>query len=274
MKQITPPALTEVRNQTRARKGGSQTSSSISRISALNFSSNWPRMPEPAMIAERSIERTRLLCRDWNRNQNEDTVPSERGMRTSGTSFATILLASPSRIAVLPTPGGPMSCSTSSTHKRRGTIASTDHGVRLCPPRQNWQKTGSGDEQGQTVTRQETHTLDGTPDLCTRGLDWGKTSQRGPTFLPLFQSRDRAFRSLPTRSSRRSISTNRTYSGTHQRIYKYIYKKEESGRKVVLVQRTNSFRASPFAYCCCMGKLSPGIPPPPPRPPPGGVCCA
>jgi hypothetical protein len=69
MKQITAPALTKVRNQTRALKGGNQTSSSMSRISALNFSSNWPRMPEPAMIAERSIERTRLLCSDWNRNQ-------------------------------------------------------------------------------------------------------------------------------------------------------------------------------------------------------------
>jgi hypothetical protein len=31
---------------------------------------------------------------------------------TSGTSFATILLARPSRIAVFPTPGGPMSYST------------------------------------------------------------------------------------------------------------------------------------------------------------------
>lgn len=140
------------------------------------------------MIAERSIERTRLLCRDWNRNQNEDTVPSERGMGTSGTSFATILLASPSRIAVLPTPGGPMSCSTSSTYKRQGTIASTNHGVRLCPPRQDWRKTGSGDEQGQPVTRHETHTLDCTPDLCTRRLDWGKNKPKGtnfPSSLPI-----------------------------------------------------------------------------------------
>lgn len=30
--------------------------------------------------------------------------------QTSGTSFATIRLANPSRMAVLPTPGGPMSC--------------------------------------------------------------------------------------------------------------------------------------------------------------------
>lgn len=74
MKQMTSPAC-----------------SSISFTSALNFSSNWPRMPEPAMIAERSIARTRLLCKD------------------SGTSLATMREARPSSIAVLPTPGGPMS---------------------------------------------------------------------------------------------------------------------------------------------------------------------
>jgi hypothetical protein len=163
------------------------------------------------MIAARSIERTRLLCRDWKRNQNGDSISCERGMHTSGTSFATILLASPSKIAVLPTPGGPISCSTISTYERPKTITGTHHGVRLCSPGQDWRKTGSGDVQEQMVTGQETHTLDGTPDLCRRRLAWGMTGkgQREPTFLHLYQSRDRAFRSLPTQSSRCSTSTNK-----------------------------------------------------------------
>lgn len=39
-------------------------------------------------------------------------IMDESGQHTSGTSLDTILLARPSRIAVLPTPGGPMSCRT------------------------------------------------------------------------------------------------------------------------------------------------------------------
>lgn len=90
-------------------------SSSISRMSALNFSSNCPRIPEPAMIAERSIDSTRLFCRDWRRTCPSVSV-SLSGDRdvdatlTSGTSLATMRLARPSRMAVFPTPGGPMSC--------------------------------------------------------------------------------------------------------------------------------------------------------------------
>jgi hypothetical protein len=110
-------------------------------------------------------------------------------MHTSGTSFATILLASPSKIAVLPTPGGPISCSTLSTYERqKKTITGTHHGVRLCPPGQDWRKTGSGDVQEHTGTGQETHTLDGTPDLCRRQLAWGITGPKGtnfPSSLPI-----------------------------------------------------------------------------------------
>ena len=40
------------------------TSSSISRSRALNFSSNCPLIPEPAIMAARSIDRTRLCWRD------------------------------------------------------------------------------------------------------------------------------------------------------------------------------------------------------------------
>lgn len=64
------------------------------------------------MIAERSIDSTRLLCNDYER---EDTSATRILMLTvdvkltSGTSLDTMRVASPSRMAVLPTPGGPMS---------------------------------------------------------------------------------------------------------------------------------------------------------------------
>jgi len=91
------------------------TSSSMSRINALNFSSNWPRIPEPAIIAERSMDRTRLLWRDYSTSSGQGSSKwqdKSGGMPdplTSGTWFDTILLAKPSRMAVFPTPGGPMS---------------------------------------------------------------------------------------------------------------------------------------------------------------------
>jgi hypothetical protein len=85
-----------------------RTSSSMSRSKALNFSSNWPRMPEPAMIAARSIESTRFSWRDWKRVYS-DAYELFRFERTSGTSLETIRLANPSSIAVFPTPGGPIS---------------------------------------------------------------------------------------------------------------------------------------------------------------------
>ena len=46
-------------------EGTNRTSSSMSRSRALNFSSNWPLIPEPAIIAARSIDKTRFLWRDW-----------------------------------------------------------------------------------------------------------------------------------------------------------------------------------------------------------------
>lgn len=42
-----------------------QTSASISCIRALNFSSNCPRIPDPAITDERSSANTRLSCNDW-----------------------------------------------------------------------------------------------------------------------------------------------------------------------------------------------------------------
>lgn len=60
------------------------------------------------MIADKSIERTRLFCKDYGGALTPQYFSLEREF-TSGTSFATIRLARPSRIAVLPTPGGPMS---------------------------------------------------------------------------------------------------------------------------------------------------------------------
>ena len=39
-------------------------SSSMSFTRALNFSSNCPRIPDPATTEDRSMDRTRLFCRD------------------------------------------------------------------------------------------------------------------------------------------------------------------------------------------------------------------
>ena len=64
--------------------------SAISRRTAFSRSSNSPRYLEPAIIAPRSSATTRLSFRD------------------SGTSPETIRCASPSTIAVLPTPGSPI----------------------------------------------------------------------------------------------------------------------------------------------------------------------
>ena len=63
----------------------------ISFMTALSRSSNWPRYLVPAMTAAMSSESTR-----WSRS-------------TSGQSPLAIRSASPSTIAVLPTPGSPMS---------------------------------------------------------------------------------------------------------------------------------------------------------------------
>ena len=63
----------------------------ISWMSAFTRSSNWPRYLVPATMPAMSSETTR--------------IPSS----TSGTSPATIFCASPSTIAVLPTPGSPIS---------------------------------------------------------------------------------------------------------------------------------------------------------------------
>ena len=81
----------------------------MSRISALNFSSNWPRIPDPANIEERSIESTLLSWSDYNDRQCKGYETHDPHRLTSGTSRATIRLARPSIIAVFPTPGGPMS---------------------------------------------------------------------------------------------------------------------------------------------------------------------
>src|SRR5437667_606987 len=63
----------------------------ISFITAFSRSSNWPRYFVPATRAPRSSCRSRLFT------------------STSGTSCETIFCASPSTMAVLPTPGSPMS---------------------------------------------------------------------------------------------------------------------------------------------------------------------
>ena len=63
----------------------------ISFITALSRSSNWPRYLVPAMTAAMSSESTR-----WSRS-------------TSGQSPLAMSSASPSTIAVLPTPGSPIS---------------------------------------------------------------------------------------------------------------------------------------------------------------------
>src|ERR687892_509488 len=63
----------------------------ISFITAFRRSSNWPRYLVPATSAPRSSCNRRLFT------------------RTSGTSWLMIFCASPSTIAVLPTPGSPMS---------------------------------------------------------------------------------------------------------------------------------------------------------------------
>ncbi|EAL60257.1 serine-rich protein, putative [Wolbachia endosymbiont of Drosophila simulans] len=63
----------------------------ISLITAFNLSSNSPLNLVPAISAPRSKAKTFASC------------------KPSGTSFATILFASPSTIAVFPTPGSPIS---------------------------------------------------------------------------------------------------------------------------------------------------------------------
>ena len=78
---------------------------STSLISALSLSSNSPRYFAPASIAPRSSESIFLP------------------FKVSGTSPSTIFFASPSMIAVLPTPGSPMS--TGLFFERRESICST-----------------------------------------------------------------------------------------------------------------------------------------------------
>ena len=93
----------------------SPAAASISASTALSLSSNSPRYLAPATIAPRSSERSRLR------------------LSPSGTSPLTMRCAKPSAIAVLPTPGSPIST-----------------GVVLRPPRQH---------------------LDGAPDLLVAADD-------------------------------------------------------------------------------------------------------
>jgi hypothetical protein len=84
-----PPAPTIVCSSSMKRMMSAAFSSSF--ITAFMRSSNWPRYLVPATRAARSSVTTRLLC------------------STRETFFCTMRRASPSAIAVLPTPGSPMS---------------------------------------------------------------------------------------------------------------------------------------------------------------------
>ena len=64
MKQMTCRPYEMSKDLARQFEVEKRTSSSMSLRRALNFSSNCPRIPEPAMMADRSIDRTRLLWRD------------------------------------------------------------------------------------------------------------------------------------------------------------------------------------------------------------------
>src|ERR1700722_12887295 len=70
-------------------------------------------------------------------------IITEMKTPTSGTSFATILLASPSKIAVLPTPGGPISWNDKVNHHLQNSVHSLKERsaydwIRFCPPRKDW----------------------------------------------------------------------------------------------------------------------------------------
>ena len=91
----------------------------ISLSTALSRSSNSPRNLAPAMSAPRSSETSRLF------------------LRLSGTSPLTMRCASPSTIAVLPTPGSPMSTGIVLRAAREhlddaaDLLVAADHGIEL-----------------------------------------------------------------------------------------------------------------------------------------------
>ena len=127
--------------------------------------------------------------------------PNEQGRVTSGTSLATIRCASPSRMAVLPTPGGPISCNKELSASMSGRATGRTHyrvGLRSTRQDCNYETVAS---QGMNTLL----TLDRPTDLCTRHQRRMQEDRAGETYLHHGRWWGRVFPPLPILSGRHSV---------------------------------------------------------------------